>query len=307
MTEHLPALMCSYLDSLMFERNLSPNTLKAYTKDLEEYYLWAQRESVDPLCPGRRSIRLYLAYLDQAGYTRRTSNRRLSALKGFFGWACSRGDIELDPVSALHGPKGEKHLPKVIPEKEMTLLLNLHKELASQVTDDIKRAKHLRNQAILELMYACGARISEISNLTLERINFKEGSLRLFGKGSKERIVPIHELAVASLQAYLQAARPLLVSQKSDSWVFLSKRGNRYSEDAIRVMFKKSLVNAGLQSMYTPHDMRHTFATDCLAGGADLRSVQEMLGHASLSTTQIYTHLTPERLQAAHHLAHPRG
>lgn len=307
MREELPHLICAYLDSLAYERNLSPHTVKAYTEDLSEYCRWAQRESIEPLNPGRRAIRMYLAYLDQAGYTRKTANRRLSALKGFFGWACSRGDLEQDPVSALHGPKGEKHLPKVIPAHEMALLLQVHEQAKQHIKDHVKQAKCVRNQAVLELMYACGARISEISNLTLERIDMKGFELRLFGKGSKERIVPIHALAIQSLDRYLQEARPLLAGKNSDCWVFLSERGNRFSEDAIRIMFKKSLRLAGLQDIYTPHDMRHTFATDVLCGGADLRSVQEMLGHASLSTTQIYTHLSPERLMSAHHQAHPRG
>lgn len=300
-------LLAAYLDVLTFERNLSGNTVKAYREDLQEYAAWAGRQGIDPLCPAKRGVRMYLAYLDQAGYTRRTANRRLSALKGFFSWACARGLVEADPVSSLHGPKNEKHLPKVIPPAGMEQILAIHAQLAEGEQDPLQRACELRDQAVLETMYACGARISEASSLILENVDLKGGQLRLFGKGAKERIVPIHGLACAALSRYLAEGRTSLEGQASGSWVFLSRRGMRYSEDAIRQMFKRTLGLAGLDGIYTPHDLRHTFATDVLAGGADLRSVQEMLGHASLSTTQIYTHLTPERLQEAKKLAHPRG
>ncbi len=300
-------LLSTYLDALTFERNLSKNTVKAYREDLQEYAAWSAREGIDPLNPSKRGVRMYLAYLDQAGYTRRTTNRRLSALKGFFGWACARGSVEADPVSSLHGPKSEKHLPKVIPPAEMEQVLLVHGQLAQRCKDPLQRALELRDQAVLEMMYACGARISEASCLILDNVDLKAGQLRLFGKGAKERIVPIHELACSALSRYLAEGREVLEGSSSGSWVFLSRRGLRYSEDAIRQMFKCTLGLAGLDGIYTPHDLRHTFATDVLAGGADLRSVQEMLGHASLSTTQIYTHLTPERLQEAKRLAHPRG
>lgn len=300
-------LVDAYLDHLRYERNLSAHTVRAYGEDLEGYLRWAEREGVDPCAPGRRGARLYLASLDQAGYTRKTSNRRLSALKGFFGWASAKGAIPGDPVSALHGPKSEKHLPKVMTADEMARLLQVHAERASCAKSEEARAKEMRDQAVLELAYACGARISEIAGLELDRVDLKTKQVRLIGKGSKERIVPIHEMAARTLSAYLNDARPVLSGPRSAAWVFLSTRGNRYSEDAIRLMFKETLALAGLAGIYTPHDMRHTFATDVLAGGADLRSVQEMLGHVSLSTTQIYTHLSPERLQQAHHQAHPRG
>lgn len=301
------ALLDAFLAHITYERNLSANTAKAYAEDMGDYLRWAHREGIDPLAPGRRGVRVYLAYLDQAGYARRTSNRRLSALKGFFGWATANGSVEADPVSALHGPKSEKHLPRVISGDEMRALLAVHAKAAQAATTDVQRAKEMRDQAVLELAYACGARISELSNLTLGAVDVRAGQVKLFGKGSKERIVPVHHLAARTLEAYIESGRCVLATPTSDDHAFLSTRGKRYSEDAIRLMFKETLQRAGLGARYTPHDMRHTFATDVLAGGADLRSVQEMLGHASLSTTQIYTHLTPERLRAAHHQAHPRG
>ncbi len=301
------ALLDGFRDHLAFERNLSAHTVKAYTEDVESYLRWAERAGIPPLQPGRRGARLYLADLDRAGYARKTSNRHLSALKGFFGWACAKELIEADPMSALHGPKSEKRLPKVLSQADMERLLRVHAELAQSARTPLLRAKELRDQAVLELAYACGARISEIAGLEIPRVDLKGRQVRLLGKGSKERIMPVHELAARTLAAYLSDARPHLAQAPSEDWVFLSARGKRYSEDAIRLMFKRTLAQAGLDGIYTPHDVRHTFATDVLAGGADLRSVQEMLGHVSLSTTQIYTHLTPERLQEAHHQAHPRG
>lgn len=301
------ALLDGFRDHLAYERNLSAHTVKAYTEDVESYLRWAERAGIPPLDPGRRGARLYLADLDRAGYARKTSNRHLSALKGFFGWACAKELIEADPMSSLRGPKSEKRLPKVLSQDDMARLLRVHAELAQDAPSPTARAKELRDQAVLELSYACGARISEISGLEIQRVDMRERQVRLLGKGSKERIVPMHEVAVRTLSAYLSDGRPHLARPTSGDWVFLSTRGRRYSEDAIRLMFKRTLAQAGLDGIYTPHDMRHTFATDVLAGGADLRSVQEMLGHVSLSTTQIYTHLTPERLQEAHHQAHPRG
>ncbi|MCI9128711.1 MAG: tyrosine recombinase [Eggerthellaceae bacterium] len=288
-----------YLDALTYERNLSPNTLKAYSEDLGSYVRWAEREGIDPLRPGKRAIRGYLAYLDQAGYSKKTSNRHLSALKGFFGWASAKGVTDSDPVSCVHGSKEAKHLPQVIPPGSMERILDVHAN--SEDPSDV------RDQAVLEMIYACGARVAECSHLKISCTDLRSSQLRLFGKGSKERIVPIHGFARASINRYLDEARSQLESASSGEWVFLSNRGNRYSEDSIRKMFKKTQLAAGLDPIFTPHDLRHTFATDVLAGGADLRSVQEMLGHSSLSTTQIYTHLTPERLQEAHHQAHPRG
>lgn len=301
------ALLDGFQDHLAYERNLSPHTVRAYTEDVESYLRWADRMGVPPLDPGRRGARLYLADLDRAGYARRTSNRRLSALKSFFGWACAKELIEANPMSALHGPKSEKRLPKVLSRDDMERLLRVHEDLARDARTPLERAKEMRDQSVLELSYACGARISEISRLEIPRVDLKARQVRLLGKGSKERIMPMHEVAARTLGTYLSDARPHLAQASSEAWVFLSVRGKRYSEDAIRLMFKRTLAQAGLDGIYTPHDMRHTFATDVLAGGADLRSVQEMLGHVSLSTTQIYTHLTPERLQEAHHQAHPRG
>ena len=178
-------------------------------------------------------------------------------------------------------------------------------------TSGISNRRHealaLRNQALLELLYAAGIRVSEASSLQMSGIDYTQGLVRVMGKGSKERVIPIHQKACDLLRHYIHDARPLLLGNTSSSYVFLSSRGNPLSTNTIRRVFKEALHQAGLDESLSPHAVRHSFATDLLSGGADLRSVQEMLGHASLSTTQIYTHLSPDRLKAVHHQSHPRG
>ena len=234
-------------------------------------------------------------------------NRRLSAVRTFFQWLNVNGIVSEDPASALSGPKQPQRLPHHLRPQDVAALLGVYgKRLDSQGHDE-RTASEMRNQALLEFLYACGARISEASGLLLSAVDFDQGQCRVLGKGAKERIVPLHDLALSSMRTYLLFARPLLVKDKDCPYFFVSTRGNQMGTDAMRKMFKQALAAAGLPSTITPHDLRHTFATDVLSGGADLRSVQEMLGHASLSTTQIYTHTTPERLGAEHHRAHPRG
>ena len=228
-------------------------------------------------------------------------------MRTFFQWLNVNGVVSEDPASALSGPKQPQRLPHHLRPQDVAELLGVYgKRLDSQGRDE-RTPSEMRNQALLEFLYACGARISEASGLMLSAVDFDQGQCRVLGKGSKERIVPLHDLALSSMRTYLVFARPLLVKDKECPYFFVSTRGNQMGTDAMRKMFKQALAAAGLPSTITPHDLRHTFATDVLAGGADLRSVQEMLGHASLSTTQIYTHTTPERLGAEHQRAHPRG
>ena len=217
------------------------------------------------------------------------------------------GIVSVDPASALSGPKQPQRLPHHIRPDDMVKLLSVYAKRLDEFGHDLRTPSEIRNQAILEFLYACGARISEASGLELSAVDFEAGQCKVLGKGGKERIVPLHDLALSSMRTYLVIARPKLVQDKACPYFFVSTRGNQMGADAMRKMFKQTLAAAGLPQTITPHDMRHTFATDVLAGGADLRSVQEMLGHASLSTTQLYTHTTPERLSEEHRRAHPRG
>lgn len=302
------ALPCAHLlegfcTALSVERNASPETVRAYHADVSDYLRWCARQGVEPLQAGHRDVRRYLAYLDQARYARRTVNRHLSSVKSFYRWLVVSGVENSSPAEVLQGPKQGRPLPRVIKRADMDRLLSA--TIAGKKPGDLTPVD-IRDQALLELLYAAGLRVSEASGLLLGQVYLADSLLRVMGKGSKERIVPLHKTACAALERYLDEARPSLLKEESP-YVFLSSRGNALSPNAIRGVFKRALAKAGLDQSLTPHAMRHSFATDLLAGGADLRSVQEMLGHASLSTTQIYTHMTPERLQEAHRLAHPRG
>lgn len=299
--------LVAYLESLSFERNLSAHTVRNYRNDVSDYLRWAKRKELDPFHITHRQFRRYLGEMDAARYSKRTINRHLSALKGFFSWLNVSGIIDVDPVSAMSGPKSASSLPKVIRNNDMRAFLLVHSGIDADGEQVERTCEDVRDQAVLELMYACGARISEVANLKLCDVDLSSQLVKVFGKGSKERIIPIHDLAVASLREYRDHSRDELLAGKTSEFFFVSSRGGQFSDQAIRRMFKKTLLAAGLDPTLSPHAMRHTFASDILAGGADLRSVQEMLGHASLSTTQIYTHVSPERLKAIHSQAHPRG
>lgn len=290
----------AYLKKLEVERNYSAHTLRAYRQDLEDFARWCARYQIETTEVTHRHMRSYLAEM-QAYLERRSSNRHLSALKGFYAYLLAQQVIEQNPCALLRGAKQQKSLPRIVVEGDMQTLLEVYDKQA-QDHDPLA----LRDRALLELLYAAGLRISEASSLTLDSFDSTMSQIRVMGKGSKERIVPLYEVAREKLSAYLSYGRPSLV-KKPSPYVFLSRRGNPMSADALRRVFKQALAEAGLDQSLSPHAMRHTFATDLLNGGADLRSVQEMLGHASLSTTQIYTHLSSQRLKEIHHQAHPRG
>ncbi|MBE6465187.1 tyrosine recombinase XerC [Denitrobacterium detoxificans] len=298
----------AYLTSLRVEENVSAHTLRNYRIDLEAYGRWAVRAHVDPCAVTHKQLRRYLGELDAARYARSTVNRRLSSLRGFFRWMVVNEHIEANPVDVIPSVRASKRLPHRIPAADMARILSVNGSIDASGHTRQQSPSQLRDQAILEFLYACGARISEACNLRVQDVDFRQMQVRMVGKGNKERIVPLHELSLSSLRAYFDFGRPELLGERPDpGFAFLSTRGNRMGPDAMRKMFAKTLVEAGVDAHYTPHDMRHTFATDVLEGGADLRSVQEMLGHASLSTTQIYTHLSVGRLSEVHHSAHPRG
>ena len=294
--------------ALINEQNASEHTVRNYRVDLCAYARWAQSARVEALSPNHRQLRRYLAYLDAAQYARTTVNRHLSALRGFFRYQVLAGYIQTNPADVLMTLKKEKSLPHRISNEDMAAILSVYAPLDEHGTVRDRTPSDMRNLAVLEFLYACGARVSEASDLRLSSIDFAQGQVRVIGKGNKERLIPLHDIALTSMKAYKDAARPRLVArEKPNDYFFLSNRGNRFSPDAIRKMFKETLALAGVQGNYSPHDMRHTFASDVLEGGADLRSVQEMLGHSSLSTTQIYTHLSLGRMSSVHQTAHPRG
>lgn len=299
----------NFLSYLARVRNYSPNTAAAYAQDLDCFLIWASNCGIDVLQATHRDFRRFLSSLSGAGYAKTTVNRRLSAVRSFYSWLVREGVIESNPAAVVSSPKLPKPLPHVLSQEDVEKLLKCA---------DASTPAGALDAALVELLYASGARIGEVASLDVDRIDFSDKSVRLFGKGSKERIVPLYPAALHALDAYLAHARPVLLAnhkggltaeEAADAQraLFINARGARMSERSLRARFEKLLARAGLAGMATPHTMRHTFATEVLDGGADLRSVQEMLGHASLSTTQIYTHLTPERLREVSLQAHPRG
>lgn len=289
------------------ERAASTHTLRAYSTDLRSYLDWCERSGHDPFAVSHQDLRAFLSELGRARYARTTINRHLSSIKGFYRWLNVAGELPFDPACALQGPRQSRHLPHVIRPQEMVRLLTVHSDRDFSGRARTQSPSDMRDQALLEFLYACGARISEASGLKVADIDLGQRQARLFGKGRKERIVPLHDLCAASFTRYFHFGRDALLKGKESPFFFVSTRGNQMKTDAMRKMFKKAVRAAGLDDAVSPHDMRHTFATDLLSGGADLRSVQEMLGHASLSTTQVYTHLSAERLKTVHARAHPRG
>ena len=280
-------------------RGLSPQTVRAYRADLASFASWTEREGVLPATISHRQLRSYLADLNRARYSEKTVNRRLSAIRALYRWLVHEDLVTQDSAAAIASPKIARTLPKTMADGDVDDILS-----AIDDTDEVG----LRDAAILELLYASGARIAEIAGLSIEDVDFAEAQVRLFGKGSKERIVPLYPQVLDRLRAYLQRSRPRLAKPgKPTRALFLSTRGNPMSTDALRTVFEKRVRAAGKDAQLTPHAMRHTFATELLGGGADLRTVQELLGHESLSTTQIYTHVSIDRLKDATWQAHPRS
>jgi integrase/recombinase XerD len=292
------ALVDRYIAHLDIERGLSRHTVRAYSADLARYLEWADRSGVDPIRLSHRQIRRYLAELDQAGYARRTVARRLAAVRSFFGYLVAEGLAPSDPSGVLSSPKVTRRLPRVVPDEALASLLDVPAD---------PTPSNLRDAAILELLYATGMRVSELTGLGLGSLDLAQGQLTAFGKGSKERLLPLHRVATNRLRTYLLDGRPKLARPDSPDAVFLSTRGNALSPEAVRRIITNRLKQAGSAASVSPHALRHTFATHLVEQGADLRTVQELLGHIALSTTQIYTHVSMKRLQDVHRDAHPRA
>ncbi len=288
---------CKFARHLEVERGLSPNTVRAYCIDVRSYFDWAARSGVDPLHVDYRRFRRYLAELNAAGYVAKTIARRLSAVRTFFKYLNVMGVVDTNPASAAATPKIGHDLPRKTSDTDINHLLEI-------CGDD---PVGMRDQAFLEFLYASGARIAEVARLKTADIDFSNASVRLFGKGSKERIVPLYGHVLELMREYIHKARPKLMIAATTDALFISTRGKAMSADSLRRVFKQRAAQAGLDPSLHPHDMRHAFATDLVEGGADLRSVQEMLGHASLSTTQVYTHLSVQHMKDVYKRAHPRS
>ena len=279
-----------FIRYLEIEKNYSRHTLLNYTLDLEDFgkFLGATPlENVDYL-----TLRKYLATLKERSLQTRSLNRKLSTLRSFFRFLTREGLLKSNPILVLSSPKMEKHLPQFLTESEVKRLIE-----AAVPKDE----RGLRDRAIMETFYSTGIRISELTGLNIEAIDFISGIVKVMGKGKKERIVPIGECALTAIRDYVEKRK------KQATAVFLNKSGKRMTDRGVRNVIVKYIRLASIKQGVSPHTLRHSFATHLLDRGADLRSVQELLGHANLATTQIYTHLTTERLKKVYDKAHPRA
>ncbi len=291
-------LLRQFIDSLWLERGLSPHTRNAYLTDLRGFALWLAGRGSSLRQAGREAILDHLGWRLQQGYQARSTARLLSALRTFYRYLLRERLIDEDPTLQVALPQLGKPLPKSLSEAEVEALL---------AAPDIAEPLGLRDRAMLEVLYACGLRVSELVALSLEQINLRQGVLRVLGKGSKERLVPLGEEALIWLQRYQAEARGLLLAGRPSSVLFPSQRGEQMTRQTFWHRIKLHARHAGILKPLSPHTLRHAFATHLLNHGADLRVVQLLLGHSDLSTTQIYTHVAKARLQALHAAHHPRG
>jgi integrase/recombinase XerD len=296
-------LTFDFLGYLELERGLSRNTLEAYRSDLQQFAEFLERRGLDPLEVQTTDLTAFVSELATGGPQRRaaapaTLQRKIACLRSFYRHLRREQVLDRDPASELRAPRSRARLPKVLSRDEVGRLLEQPKG---------NSPAGLRDRALLETMYACGLRASEAIGLELSELDLQDGILRARGKGSKERIVPIGSKAVEALRAYVEHGRPALVGIRPERRVFVNLRGGGLSRQGLYKIVRRHARSAGLEQRMSPHTLRHTFATHLLSGGCDLRSLQEMLGHADIGTTQIYTHLSTERLRDVYFDAHPRA
>jgi len=288
-----------FINYLQVERGLAKNTLQAYKRDLLQYWNYLQRRGVESWQETEpKNIQAFLMYLQGQGQTTSSMARKLAALKAFYHFLFQERQLPNNPAEMLATPKLARKLPRVLTLQEVDNLLG---------TPQPTNPSGLRDKAMLELLYATGLRVSELISLTLPDLNLDLAYLKCFGKGAKERIVPLGSFAREALLAYLTQGRPLLLKKDLSSLIFLNQQGKGLTRQGFWKIIKKYAQEAGIGKTITPHTLRHSFATHLLENGADLRSVQEMLGHVDISTTQIYTHLTKNKLKEIYDSTHPRA
>ena len=281
------------------EKNFSKHTVSAYSSDILSFLIWLNEKSITDV--SYASIREYLLYIQQFNYSKTTTARKIASLRTFYRFLYREKVIETNPAVGIHSPKRGKSLPEFLTEREIDNILN-------KINMDSPAG--YRNRTILELLYATGMRISELSSLNFENLNLDENEIKVFGKGSKERIVLVSERAKKFLETYIKTVRYLIFktdSIKSNDPVFINKTGYRLQPQSVRSAIREVVEKIELPKHVTPHVFRHSFATKLLENGADLRVVQELLGHSSISNTQIYTHVSTERLKQSYNSAHPRA
>lgn len=292
-------LLSHFLNYLIVECGLSENTIKGYKNDLRNFSNYLKNKGVKRFQDVRTSMIVnYIEDEKERGLSENSISRSLVTVKMFYKFMIMEGKISINPMSSVSSLKLHKRLPEVLHYKAVEKMLQM---------PDCRHKLEMRDKAILELMYATGARVSEVASIKVGWVNIDYGYIRCQGKGSKQRIVPIGAEAAKSLRRYLQDVRPLLSKDENEDVLFLSRTGKRLRRENIWSIVKKYAIKAGIRSNISPHTLRHSFATHLLEGGADLRSVQEMLGHANISTTQIYTHIDRKYLKSVHQKFHPRA
>ena len=293
-----------YLSYTTVERGLSPNTLAAYRNDLTQFVEFLQ--SRDPSLYGNGSwkrigteaLTAFVLDLHERGYSDKTKTRKVASTKALFGFLLEEGVINKNPMEDFSSPGVGESLPETLTVEEVEALLS---------AGETDTPMSLRDRAIIEVMYATGVRVSELVSLDIDDVDLDESFVRCMGKGSKERIIPLHDEAVETVREYLEDGRPSLAGTAAGRALFVSRKGGRLTRQALWLILKGRAQAAGIERKITPHTLRHSFATHLLIGGAPLRHVQELLGHASITTTQVYTHLTSEHVRAQYETAHPRA
>lgn len=286
----------SFLLFLEKEKRYPETTVLSYQKDLFQFAQYVKKQKISYEAMTREEVRKYLKYLDTQKYAKSSISRFLSSLRGFYSYLVRKGKIQNNPFKVIKNPKKEKKLPNFLQPDELNKIFD---------TIDTSTDLGIRNRLIIELLYATGIRLSELTHLTLQDIDYKAKEIRILGKGNKERIVFFGDYAKKYLLNYLEI-RPHFLQGKSNSILLLNKQGGSLTNRGVQQIVDKVVQMAALKHHISPHVLRHTFATDLLNQGADLKSVQELLGHASLSTTQIYTHITNERLRSVYLKSFPR-
>lgn len=291
-------LVSAFLDSCWMEKGLSNLTQESYRRDLSQFAIWLNQRGSRLDVADSVAIQQFLDFRFQQKLSSRTSARFLSCLRGFYRYLLREGVLKENPVALIENPKLGKPLPKSLTESDVEALL---------AAPDVESPLGLRDRTMLEVLYACGLRVSELVGLTVSQINLRQNVVRILGKGSKERLVPMGEEAARWLERYLREARPVLLNNIPDEIVFPSTRAQPMTRQTFWYRIKYWAEVAGIQAELSPHTLRHAFATHLLNHGADLRVVQLLLGHSDLSTTQIYTHVAKLRMKQQHAQHHPRG
>jgi integrase/recombinase XerD len=291
-------LVEAFLDNLWASKGLSDNTLASYRSDLRHFDIFLLKQKVELLDARQDIIRDYLAWRVDQGFAKTSTARLITSLRRFYGFCVQEKYLQDDPTRKIVSPKLNRSLPGALSEQEVADLLD-----EPQTSDPIEH----RDKAMLELLYATGLRVTELVSLTLDQISLRQGLVRIMGKGGKERLVPLGELAISAVDVYLNHARPELLRGKPSEVLFPSRRAQMMTRQTFWHRIKLYALRAGISTELSPHTLRHAFATHLLNHGADLRVVQLLLGHSDLSTTQIYTHVAKARLQELHLKHHPRG